>query len=485
MKRLPSHQRDFFSRVYLSAFENPFSASRLAADASATGLSAADGPDSLLDALLAKLDAELRTLAGGAPLDVRDFSYDDACLVTIALLFQVFHRHRRELDRYILAQSASPGGPLPAPCAAAMFDELRAAGFPREEAEKCVAVLFQLRRAFHFIHNGLQGDCPSMRALRVDLWNAVFTCDTHLYLDCLWNRMEDFSTLLLGETGTGKGAAAAALGRSGFIPYLPDRRTFAESFLDAFLPINLSEFAEGLIESELFGHRKGAFTGAIGDHEGAFARCSRHGAVFLDEIGDVSVPVQTKLLRVLQERVFSPVGGHRTQRFSGRIIAATHQDLAQRRADGRFRNDFYYRLSSCSLRLPPLRKRLAEDPGELRLLLGETVRRLVGESDGDLVLRIEEALRRDLPADYPWPGNVRELEQAARSVLLTGGYAGEAPVHPASADPGLARLLDGSLTLAEADAWYCRRQFERLGGYGAAAKRLGVDWRTVKQKMGK
>src|SRR5256885_4529537 len=143
--------------------------------------------------------------------------------------------------------------------------------------------------------------------------------------------MEEFSTLLLGETGTGKGTAAAAIGRSGFIPYDDKQHRFAESFTRSFVALNLSQHPETLIESELFGHRKGAFTGAVEAHEGIFARCSPHGAIFLDEIGDVSTPVQIKLLQVVEDRTFSPVGSHERQRFRGRVISATHKPLHELR----------------------------------------------------------------------------------------------------------------------------------------------------------
>ena len=218
-----------------------------------------------------------------------------------------------------------------------------------------------------------------MRRLREALWNNVFTHDMRGYDAALWNRMEDFSTLLLGETGTGKGQAAAAIGRSEFIPYLPAERRFAANFTETFIAINLSQFPEQLIESELFGHRKGAFTGAIDHHQGVFERCSAHGALFLDEIGEVSIPVQIKLLQVLQERTFTPVGGRERKRFPGRVVAATNRPLDRLRAEGRFRDDFFYRLCSDVIEMPTLRQRLAESAAEMvelvRLLVGAHHRR--------------------------------------------------------------------------------------------------------------
>ena len=486
MQTLSSKDREFFSQVAQSAMLNPFSAERLSSDASAVGKKWAAGSFAHLDELLAKLGARIKAVKppAGVPL-LRAFPADDAAILELAVLFLAFHNYRESFDSYIQAQGAELNRTLPADCAAAVYADLLSCGIPAAKAERCVAIFFQMRRAFFFITTGLVGDCESMRSLRVDLWNAIFTSDMVLYLDRLWNKMENFSTLLIGETGTGKGAAAAAMGRSGYIPYNSQRRAFSESFTSAFLAINLSEFAENLIESELFGHKKGAFTGAVGDHDGIFSRCSRHGAIFLDEIGDVSPQVQIKLLQVLQQRFFSPVGGYEKLRFSGRIIAATNQDLAKRRADGLFRNDFYYRLSSSHIELPSLRQRISENPAELGIMIAETVKRLTGAADAPLAGRIEEALNRDLPRDYPWPGNVRELEQAARSVILTGGYRGEAPSVPAPLreDRHFARLASGDMTLAELEAWYCSNLYARLGTYGAVAKKLGTDWRTAKQKI--
>src|SRR5207302_4147564 len=220
-----------------------------------------------------------------------------------------------QIDALVERQADQGGAPLTGSLGEEVLADLGGHGFAGEGAARYFAGFFQVRRAFYFIDGALAGECESMRKLREALWNNVFTHDMRGYEAGLWNRMEDFSTLLLGETGTGKGSAAAAIGRSEFIPYVPGERRFAANFAESFIAINLSQFPETLIESELFGHRKGAFTGAIDHHQGVFERCNEHGALFLDEIGEVGVPLQIKLLQVLQERTFTPLGGREKKRF--------------------------------------------------------------------------------------------------------------------------------------------------------------------------
>jgi len=298
----------------------------------------------------------------------------------------------------------------------------------------------------------------------------------------LWNRMEDFSTLILGETGTGKGQVAAAIGRSAFIPYVPGERRFADNFAESFIALNLSQFPESLIESELFGHRKGAFTGAIDHHEGVFERCSAHGALFLDEIGEVAVPVQIKLLQVLQERTFTPIGGREKKRFSGRVIAATNQPLDRLRSEGRFREDFFYRLCSDVIRVPTLRERIAESSAELPALVRLLVERIAGPSASELAQGVLESLGATVPKGYAWPGNVRELEQAVRRILLTGRYVPEAAVAASDEDALLVeKLRAGELTAAELLARYSAMLHRRLGTYAEVAKRTGLDPRTTRK----
>jgi transcriptional regulator with GAF, ATPase, and Fis domain len=293
--------------------------------------------------------------------------------------------------------------------------------------------------------------------------------------------MEDYSTMLLGETGTGKGISSAAIGRSGYIPFDEQKGTFREGFTRAFVSLNLSQFPEQLIESELFGHKKGAFTGAVADHEGVFSQCSPHGAIFLDEIGEVSIPVQIKLLQVLQEREYSPVGSHQKLRFPGRVIAATNRPMESLRSEGGFRDDFFYRLCSDLIIVPPLRDRLRQEPGELDDLIDHTLVRIVGKLAPEIARDIKADIRAHVPPEYHWPGNVRELEQCIRSVLLKRSYAA-APAEPAPGREGyLAGVAEGRLSHPELVAGYCKLLYNMHGTYEAVSRKTGLDRRTVKK----
>src|SRR3989441_4420833 len=348
---------EFLSALGDVVFGNPFSAQRAAAIVRMA-------PGALFGDLTRDREALARIVAPRiAPLlehdaaGFRRLSAEDRRAAEPAIFYVSYHRYVPELDALIERQ-AKGGASLPLPFAEEAIAALVNRAIPEERAVHIFSLFFQLRRAFYFMERSLAGDCESMRRLREALWNNVFTHDMRGYEAALWERMEDFSTLLLGETGTGKGQAAAAIGRSGFIPYLVGERRFAANFAETFIAINLSQFPETLIESELFGHRKGAFTGAIDHHEGVFGRCSVHGALFLDEIGEVSIPVQIKLLQVLQERTFTALGGRDNKRFSGRVIAATNRPLDALRRGGRLPGHLFFPLCFPGIEGPALRERI-------------------------------------------------------------------------------------------------------------------------------
>ncbi len=462
--------REFFVALADVVFGNPFNPERAA-------LVARLAPGAKPGDLTQDREALARLVAPRlAPWLSRKLSDEERRLVEPALLYVSYHRFVPQIDAHIERQARQGGAPLALPFGEEVMADLAHSGFSEEAAARYFAFYFQLRRAFYFIYRSLAGECESMRRLRESLWNNVFTHDMRGFEAALWNRMEDFSTLILGETGTGKGQVAAAIGRSGFIPYLPAERRFAANFAETFIAINLSQFPESLIESELFGHRKGAFTGAIDHHDGVFERCSAHGALFLDEIGEVSIPVQIKLLQVLQERTFTPLGGREKKRFSGRVIAATNQPLERLRGDGRFRDDFFYRLCSDVIRVPTLRERIAESDAELPALVRILVERITGSS------QLFGNVLENLPRGYAWPGNVRELEQAVRRILLTGTYMPESTRTTQDLDSTfIEELRAGELTAAELLARYSAMLHRRLGTYAEVAKRTGLDPRTTRK----
>jgi Nif-specific regulatory protein len=207
--------------------------------------------------------------------------------------------------------------------------------------------------------------------------------------------------LISGESGTGKELAARAIHRN-------SRR--AEK---PFIAVNCAALAESLLESELFGHEKGAFTGALVQKKGRL-ELSDTGTIFLDEIGDLSPSLQTKLLRVLQEREFERVGGNRTIKIDVRLLAATNRDLEDAMVRGTFRRDLYFRLNVVNLKMPSLRERREDIP-----LLANYFARKYGDRCNRIVFGISPDARR-LLMNYDWPGNVRELENAIERAIVLG-----------------------------------------------------------------
>jgi DNA-binding NtrC family response regulator len=209
------------------------------------------------------------------------------------------------------------------------------------------------------------------------------------------------TVLIRGESGTGKELVARAI---------HDNSPWADQ---PFVPVNCAALPQTLLESELFGHVRGSFTGASSDRRGRF-ELAASGTIFLDEIGDTSLEFQTRLLRVLQDREYQPVGSEKTERTEARVIAATHRALESLVGDGRFREDLYYRLRVVEIELPPLRERPADIPLLARHLVDRACRAM---NLAPVVL--SEAAERVLVA-HPWPGNVRELENClVRAVVLT------------------------------------------------------------------
>jgi DNA-binding NtrC family response regulator len=484
MAMLSSEERDLCNLVAQASVANHFDEERDRLDRLIAGADDTIPRSEVFAKVLQRISSLVATQENEGRANFLLYPEADQAIVRFTLLFDVFHRYLKAFDDHILEQIAAGDEPLPVSFCENALALLGVRGFAKAEAVEWFAVFFQLRRAYFFIERKLVGCSPAMRELRKNLWNNVFTADQEFYRHRLLDRMEDFSTLLLGETGTGKGSAALSIGCSGYIPFDPKQQRFSVSFTRAFVAINLSQFSASLIESELFGHRKGAFTGAIEAHEGIFSRSSPHGAIFLDEIGEVAPAIQIKLLQLLQERTFSPVGVHEKRRFAGRVIAATNRDLDRLRREERFRDDFYYRLCSDIVTVPTLRRRISEDPAELDMLIRHVTASIVGADAPELTALVQKLISGRLRPDYPWPGNVRELEQCVRRIILRHEYTGDSllPKDPTAAltDEIAAGALDADSLLSR----YCRMLYHRFGTYEAVAKITALDRRTVKKFIG-
>ncbi|MES1245254.1 MAG: sigma 54-interacting transcriptional regulator [Acidobacteriota bacterium] len=350
------------------------------------------------------------------------------------------------------------------------------------------ACFFQIRRAFHFTFRSIVGGSMPAARLRAQVWQSIFTHDLRRYRRALYRNLGDATTLVTGPSGTGKELVARSIAWSRYVPFDPGTGSFRERWLEQFFPLNLSALSPTLIESELFGHRRGAFTGAVTDHTGWLEVCPPLGTVFLDEIGEVEPAIQVKLLRVLETRTFQRLGESRPRRFQGKLVAATNRNLAAEIRAGRFRADLYYRLCSDILVTPSLQERIADSPRELSDLLVVLAQRAVGDELAEEVAgEVEAWIRENLEPNYPWPGNVRELAQCVNNVLIRRDY------RPARLEEGEAgarvrdrlagEYLSGALTADDLLRRYCTLVYAEAGSYEEAARRLGLDRRTVKSRI--
>ena len=279
----------------------------------------------------------------------------------------------------------------------------------------------------------------------------------------------DSTVLLHGETGTGKELIARA------IHSLSPRRE------RPYVRVNCAAIPSGLLESELFGHEKGAYTGALIQRKGRFEAADR-GSLFLDEIGDISLELQPKLLRAVQEQEFERLGSTRTIQVNVRLVAATHRDLRAMIRDEKFREDLFYRFNVFPIEIPPLRERREDIP----LLVNYFVSKFSGRMGRQIKSIPKRAM--EILTNCPWKGNIRELANfIERAVILSRGYELDVPVPelPTSSEISVAMGTPSTFRQAEScviiDA--LRAASGRIAGKGGAAERLGLKRTTLQNKI--
>jgi len=279
------------------------------------------------------------------------------------------------------------------------------------------------------------------------------------------------TVLLLGETGTGKELVARAIHNRS---HRRDR---------TFVKLNCAAIPSGLLESELFGHERGAFTGAIAQKIGRLELADQ-GSLFLDEIGDIPLDLQPKLLRVLQEREFERLGSTRTKKVDVRIVAATHRNLEEMISEKQFRSDLYYRLNVVPISIPPLRERPEDIPLLVRHFIRQAAQRMDKTID-TIPLETMEAL-----TEYPWPGNIRELENVIeRAVILSPGSVLDVPFTDLQTRVTGGHDCERPHTLADVEREHIRSILKEtrwvLSGPRGAATRLGMNRSTLYFRMKK
>lgn len=498
MQLFQSQDQDFVDTISQLAYCNPFRRDRIDLERKALGAefdetqadwnvraggeSKHPNVEALLDRCLHLLDHCREKLAQGAKPTERDVErFEDLVLLVI------YHQYRDEIDQ--MTATGTPTAQVVYRSMQRTFSQVTTR-WPRQslltaELPHLFAGFVQIRRAYSNIFRFIVGVSKPAIAIRAAVWESIFTHDMRRYRQIMFRHLGDFATLITGPSGTGKELVARAIGLSRYVPF-DAKSTATDGERDAFFPISLAAMSPTLVESELFGHARGAFTGAVVERKGWLETCPASGAVFLDEIGELEPAIQVKLLRVLQSREFSRLGETRVRRFPGKIIAATNRNLADEMQAHRFREDLYYRLCSDIVEVPSLAERIADDPAELHELVAHLVGRIVGDGADALVDEILQAIDEQLGTRYSWPGNVRELEQCVRNLLVRRRYLPPRTNSPAAGDPfeQLAeQMRQGQITADDLIRRYCQLDHARTGSYEATARRLALDRRTVKARV--
>jgi transcriptional regulator with AAA-type ATPase domain len=388
-----------------------------------------------------------------------------------ALDSATFQYETQQLWRQFLARlQASPLAPL--------------AQAPQLQASHIFAIFFQMRRAFDIILKHISGSSRPSALLRSQIWESIFTHQLQRYREGLYRIMADIPTLISGPTGSGKELVAKAIGLSRYIPFLPDKAMFSENLTGGLITLNLTALNPTLVESELFGHAKGSFTGAHGEHKGWLEQCTPFGSVFLDEIGDVSLELQVKLLRVLQNRSFCRVGENRERQFHGKILAATHKNLLAEIEKGAFRHDFYYRLCADVIHVPSLKEILSDKPSDLYNILLAMTQKMLGDLEAAPIAKeCELYITKNLGFEFPWTGNFRELEQFLRRFLVHGHNDIETTTSKGNSNALWEKFEACELKLDELNGAYLKQCYDKWQSYEKVSKNVNCDRRTVKSKI--
>ena len=350
------------------------------------------------------------------------------------------------------------------------------------QAAHVFAYLHQLKRAFINIFHCVIGQSLPIAQLRARIFQSIFTHDLRRYRDSLYKSMQEVTTLVVGSTGTGKELVAKAIGTSQYIPFNVKNKQFQCNSAEQFVALNLTAFTPTLIESELFGHEKGSFTGATTRRIGWLESIGTCGALFLDEIGELDLAIQVKLLRVLQNREFQRIGENKTRRFEGKFIAATNRNLMDEIEANSFRQDFYYRLCSDVIVTPSLKEQIASRSEEFEFLVDFTARRLAPDAKDELKADVMKWFSSSAMSTYDWPGNMRELEQCVRSIMIHNSY------RPATRTKGrdncdfADQLNECQLSAEQVLSEYCKMAYRKYGSYEKAGAVLKMDRRTLRAK---